>query len=532
MAHVEIYDTTLRDGAQAEGISFSVEDKLRITAALDSFGVAYIEGGWPNPTHQADIEFFRRVGELSLRQAKIVAFGSTRRADRRAEEDSQLRGLLETGAPVVTIFGKTWTLHVEEVLRTDLETNLAMIEDSVAYLAAAGVEVIYDAEHYFDGREADPGYARATLEAAVRGGARRIVLCDTNGGTMPLTLHERVREVVEWCPVPVGIHAHNDCGCGVANSLMAVKAGATHVQGTINGFGERCGNANLCQVIPNLVLKLHCPVVPEVRLAGLTEVSRLVSELANQQHDDRQGYVGASAFAHKGGVHINAVVKTPQAYEHVEPEHVGNQRRILISDQAGASTVVAKLERMYPEIDRANPVVRSLLQKLKDLEAEGYQFEAAEASFELLALRALGDYREHFELLNYRVRLDRIADESTVHEATVKLRVNGEVRHTAAEGNGPVNALNLALKKALIEFYPQIDRFHLIDFKVRVLDSKEGTASRVRVLIETRVNGQEYGTVGVSSDVIEASWEALVDSIEYGLLLVERGATLHPGRVA
>ncbi|MBI2298631.1 MAG: citramalate synthase [Armatimonadetes bacterium] len=517
MLYVEIFDTTLRDGAQAEGVSFTVEDKLRITRALDGLGVAFIEGGWPNVTHEADREYFGRVADLTLRHARIVAFGSTRRASLPAEDDPQLRGVLDAGTSVACLFGKSWGLHVAEVLRTDLVTNLAMIESSVAFLAAHGREVIYDAEHFFDGYRADPAYALATLEAAARGGASRLVLCDTNGGTLPLTLHDVVKTVIDTLGRPVGIHTHNDAGCGVANALMAVKAGANHVQGTINGFGERCGNANLCQIIPNLVLKLGHQAIDEEQLTHLTEVSRLVSELANLHHDDRQGFVGGSAFAHKGGMHIDAVQKNPQAYEHVPPERVGNQRRVLVSDQAGAGTLVWKLERMYPALDKGSATVRGLLQRLKDLEAEGYQFEAAEASFELLAKRALGDFRPHFELLYYRVRLDREGEGGTVHEATVKLRVNGDVRHTAAEGNGPVNALNLALKKALEEFYPDVARFHLTDFKVRVLDSAAGTAARVRVLVQTRVNGFEFGTVGVSSDVIEASWEALVDSVEYGL---------------
>lgn len=521
MAMVEIYDTTLRDGAQAEGINFSVEDKIRITIALDALGVAFIEGGWPNPTHQADIEYFRRALELPLQHARIAAFGSTRRARLAAEDDPQLQTLLDTGAPVVTIFGKSWDLHVREVLRCEPETNLEMIESSVRFLKEAGRFVVYDAEHFFDGYQADPDYAMATLAAAAAGGADRLVLCDTNGGTMPLTLHAVSREVVDRFEAGIGIHTHNDAGCGVANSMMAVKAGAVHVQGTINGFGERCGNANLCQVIPNLTLKLGHPCLPEGRLPELTAVSRLVSELANQTHDQRQGYVGESAFAHKGGMHIDAMRKTPQAYEHVAPETVGNQRRVLISDQSGASTLAWKLEKKYPGLDKTTPAVRQLLQDLKDLESEGYQFEAAEASFELRAEEAINGRAQRFELLNYRVRLDRIAEHGTVHEATVKLQVGDEVRHCVAEGSGPVDALSLALKQALVDFFPAVERLKLVDFKVRVLDSKSGTGAKVRVLIKSRANGSEYGTVGVSADIIEASWEALVDSIEYGLRVLE-----------
>jgi 2-isopropylmalate synthase len=526
MAAIEVYDTTLRDGAQAEGISYSVQDKLAIAVALDDLGVAYIEGGWPNPTHEVDIEFFRRARELDLRTAKLAAFGSTRRADLAPADDAQLCTLVETGTPVVTIFGKTWRLHVQKVLRCSPGENLQMIHSSVAFLKSFGREVVYDAEHFFDAfyekedRAAD--YALATLAAALSGGADRLVLCDTNGGRMPAEIKSAVAEVVRMIPgVTIGIHTHDDAGCGVANALVAVEAGATHVQGTVNGYGERCGNANLCQIVPNLMLKMgHAAIAPE-RLGRLTAVSRLVSELANQPHNDRQGYVGASAFAHKGGTHIDAMHKTPQAYEHVAAERVGNQRRILVSDQSGATALAWKLERLYPQLDKRNPKVRHLLKQLKDLEAAGYQFEAAEASFELMAKRALGDFRPHFELVNYRVRLDRVTTEDTVHEATLKIRVDGRERHTVAEGDGPVDALNLALRKALVEFYPTVEDLRLIDFKVRVLDTKSATAAQVRVLIQTRCDGHEYGTVGVSTDIINASWEALCDSIEYGLWRLE-----------
>ncbi len=527
MALVEVYDTTLRDGAQAAGITFTLEDKLQVTAALDELGVHYVEGGWPNPTHEADVEFFRRVRELPLKHAQVAAFGSTRRADLAAADDPQLQTLLSAETPVVTLFGKTWPLHVKQVLKVSPAANLAMIESSIRFLKDAGRFVVYDAEHFFDGFAADPVYALATLRAAEQGGADRVVLCDTNGGTMPLTLFECVQRVIEAVAVPVGVHAHNDAGCGVANSMMAIKAGATHVQGTINGFGERCGNANLCQIIPNLMLKLGYEVLPDGHLSDLTKVSRLISELANQTHDERQGYVGESAFSHKGGTHIDAMRKTPQAYEHISPELVGNRRRILLSDQSGAGTLTWKLQHLYPELDKQNPAVRRLLKDLKDLEGAGYRFEAAEASFELRARQALGDFRPRFELINYRVRLDRIAKHGTVHEASVKIRIGDEERHTVAEGNGPVNALNLALKKALRRSFPEVERIHLLDYKVRVLDSGSGTAARVRVLIWSRANGHEYGTVGVSEDIIEASWEAMVDSLEYGLeVLADRARPL------
>ncbi|MCC7494341.1 MAG: citramalate synthase [Fimbriimonadaceae bacterium] len=522
MATIEIYDTTLRDGAQAEGINFSVEDKLRITQALDDLGVAYIEGGWPNPTHAADVEFFERVRELPLRHARVAAFGSTRRAKLSAAEDPQLQALLDTGTPAVTIVGKSWMFHVQEVLRTTAATNLAMIESSVRYLQEAGRIVIYDAEHFYDAYAADAQYAEETLRAALAGGADRLVLCDTNGGTLPLTLYTVTRAMVEKFGARVGIHTHNDAGCAVANAMLGVKAGAVQVQGTINGFGERCGNANLCQIIPNLALKLGHSALAAGQLPQLTAASRLVSELANQPHDERQGYVGASAFAHKGGLHIDAMHKNPRAYEHVEPETVGNQRRILLSDQSGTTTLAWKLERMYPGLDKQSAGAKRLLRQLKDLEADGYQFEAAEASFELRAHRALGDLAPCFELVKYRVRLDRIAEQGTVHEATVKIAVGDQERHTVAEGNGPVDALSLALRKALVEFYPLVEQLQLVDYKVRVLNSRSGTAARVRVLIESRLNGREFGTVGVSEDIVEASWEALVDSVEYGLLVASR----------
>jgi len=522
MAHVEIYDTTLRDGAQAEGISYSIQDKLYIAQELDILGVAYIEGGWPNPTHELDMEFYQRAASLDLKTARLCAFGSTRRADVAAEDDVQLQTLVATGAPVVTIFGKTWNLHVHKVLRVTLEDNLAMIRSSVAWLSAQGREVIYDAEHFFDGYRADAAYALATLAAAAEGGASRVVLCDTNGGSLPAFVADAVSAAVAALNVPVGIHTHDDAGCGVANALQAVNAGATHVQGTINGYGERCGNANLCQIIPNLMLKMGHGAIAESGLARLTSVSRLVSELANQPHNERQGYVGASAFAHKGGTHIDAMHKTPQAYEHVAAEKVGNRRRILVSDQAGTTALAWKLERLYPHLDKRHPSVKKLLKRLKDLEANGYQFEAAEASFEMLAHRALGDYTPHFELVNYRVRLDRIADEDTVHEATVKIMVGPKERHCVAEGNGPVDALSNALRKALGRAHPLVHNLKLTDYKVRVLNSGAATAAQVRVLITTACNGVEYGTVGVSEDIINASWEALSDAIEYGLTLQER----------
>ncbi|HAZ62508.1 MAG TPA: citramalate synthase [Armatimonadetes bacterium] len=517
MARVEIYDTTLRDGAQAEGISYSIQDKLRIAGALAELGVAYIEGGWPNPTHQVDVEFFTRAAQQDLGGSKLAAFGSTRRADRAAGDDPQLQALVASGAPVITIFGKSWTIHVDEVLRVSREANLEMIADSVAWLAQHAEQVIFDAEHFFDGFATDREYALAALVAAAEAGAARVVLCDTNGGTLPAAIEAAVRAAREVVGVPIGIHAHDDIGCGVANSIVAVAAGATHVQGTMNGLGERCGNANLCQIIPNVMLKMGHEAIATDGLEQLTRISRLISELSNQTHNQRQGYVGASAFAHKGGTHIDAMRKLPQAYQHVPAELVGNRSRVLVSDQAGAGALAWKLDALYPDLDKRDPRVRRLLERLKELEAAGYQFEAAEASFQLLARRALDDYHPHFELINYRVRLDRVNGDGTIHEATVKVRVGDGERHTVAEGNGPVDALSNALRKALGRAYPDVHRIQLSDYKVRVLDSRAATAASVRVLIEYTADDHVFGTVGVSEDVVAASWQALADGIAYGL---------------
>jgi 2-isopropylmalate synthase len=525
MRTVEIYDTTLRDGSQAEGVSFSVEDKLRIVQELDEFGIPYIEGGYPG-SNPKDIEFFKRVKDLKLKSALVVPFGSTRRAGNPPDRDVGLKALLDTGLPVITIFGKSWKLHATKVLRVSPEENLVLIEDSVRYLVGKGRKVIYDAEHFYDGYKDDPEYALETLRAARRGGAFRLVLCDTNGGSLPGEIKAITERVAEEFDVPLGIHTHNDAGMAVANSIVAVEAGAMHVQGTINGYGERCGNANLCVVIPNLQLKMGIKCVPDESLRRLTALSILISELANLAHDDRQPYVGRSAFAHKGGMHIDAVRKITRSFEHIEPELVGNRRRVLISEQAGKSAILMKVEDEFPNLDKNSPEAQELFRKLKEAEKEGYQYEAAEASFKLLANKVLGRYRPLFEVLGFRIITDSFpvdGEHMIRSEATIKVREpNGKIEHTAAEGDGPVNALDTALRKALETFYPELRSVHLTDFKVRVLDSQAGTAAKVRVLIESSDGEENWGTIGVSENIIKASWDALVDSLEYKLFKSKR----------
>ncbi len=515
---IEIYDTTLRDGSQAEDVSFSVEDKVRITRKLDELGVHFIEGGWPG-ANPKDIEFFQIIKATPLQQAKIVAFGSTRKAKNSAKDDPTLAALLSAETDIVTIFGKSWTLHVTEALETTLEANLELIEDSIAFLRTKGRQVFYDAEHFFDGYKADPNYALKTLDAAVKAGAERIILCDTNGGTMPWEIQEIVSIAREQCSVPLGIHAHNDAEMGVANSLVAVEAGVTHVQGTINGIGERCGNANLCSIVANLELKMGRTALGEGRLTNLRAISHYVAEMANLLPNKRQAYVGDTAFAHKGGVHIHAVQKNPLTYEHVQPEQVGNHRRVLISDNSGRSAVLSKMESFGLDVSQDNPKVQELLGSLKNLEYEGYQFEGAEGSFELMLRKALGTHTPSFELLGYRIIVEkRNTLEESVSEATIMVKVGDVVEHTAAVGDGPVNALDHALRKALENFYPQLKEVKLLDYKVRVLTGLRGTGSRVRVLIESGDHKEKWGTVGVSENIIEASWQALADSIEYQLM--------------
>ena len=514
---ITIYDTTLRDGTQGEGVSFSMEDKVRLTSRLDALGIHYIEGGWPG-SNPKDLRFFRRMQDVTLKQAKLAAFSMTRRAGGHAEGDPNMQALVDAGAPVATIVGKSWDFHVTDALDTTLTENLAMIGDSIAYLRPRMEEVLFDAEHFFDGFRANRDYALATLQAAADAGAHWLVLCDTNGGTLPGDLAAIVREVRRQVSTRLGIHVHNDAECAVANSLAAVQEGCEQVQGTINGFGERCGNANLVSVIPALVLKLKLESIPEANLGELRDVSRFVSELANRKPWTSQPYVGDSAFAHKGGMHVSAVQKHPETYEHIDPQAVGNHRRVLVSELAGKSNILWKAREFGIDIDQDTPDSRRILDRLKALEDEGFQFEGAEASFELLMERALGRHQPFFQLDAYRVIVEeQNGGASPVAEATVRLRVKGMLEHTAASGNGPVDALDHALRRALEEFYPTLKNLRLLDYKVRILDESKGTAAKTRVLITSGDGTETWGTVGVADNIIEASWQALVDSVEYKL---------------
>lgn len=510
---IEIYDTTLRDGAQGEGVNFSVEDKCRIAQALDALGFDFIEGGWPG-SNPRDVSFFERARKLKLERARIAAFGATRRKNSSCSNDKSIQALLEAETPVVTIFGKSWLLHVTDALRLSREENLELIADSVSYLAERVPSVIYDAEHFFDGYAADPEYALATLRAAAAGNPQRIVLCDTNGGSLPGTIEKVMREVAAELNVPLGIHCHNDGDLAVANTLAAVSAGAVHVQGTINGYGERCGNVNLCSVIPNLELKMKRHVLGDVRLKKLSETAHFVSEIANLSLASNAPFVGASAFAHKGGVHVSAVERNPRTYEHVAPETVGNRRRVLISDLSGRANLRAYARELGLELKDEERV----LEELKRLEHDGYEFEAADASFELLLRRSCGAHHPFFELLGFRVIDEHRGALMPMSEATVKVKVSGLEEHTAASGNGPINALDKALRRALERFYPSLAEMRLIDYKVRVIKSNlSGTASLVRVLIFSGDEDAQWGTVGVSANIVEASWRALLDSVEYKL---------------
>jgi len=519
-----IYDTTLRDGAQRQGISFSVSDKLKITQRLDAFGIDYIEGGWPG-SNPKDIEYFRKIRQCELVQAKVSAFGSTRRAGIRVRDDLNIQALLTAETSVVTIFGKSWDFHVREALGTTLAENLAMIADTVAYLKEKGREVIYDAEHFFDGYRFNQEYALATIQVAEAAGADLIALCDTNGGLMPFTLQEVLRHVQSVVRIPLGIHVHDDSGTAVANSIIAAKMGTSQIQGSINGYGERCGNANLCTIIPNLQLKLNMLVVHPERLEELTNLSRFVAELANLSLQEQLPYVGANAFAHKGGIHVDAVLKHAHTYEHIQPECVGNKRRILISELSGKSNVLYKVRESDIDLTKETPETQLVLEKIKELEYQGYQFEGAEASFELLVWKTLKTHQRLFELLGVRTIVEKRGENGAIiSEATVKLRIGDKEFLTAGEGNGPVHALDQALRKALEQVYPELKHLHLVDYKVRVLDGKDGTGARVRVLIETRDDRKKksWGTVGVSPNIIEASWLALVDSVEYGLMCADK----------
>ncbi len=518
MSLIHLYDTTLRDGTQAEEISFLVEDKIRIAQKLDELGIHYIEGGWPG-SNPKDIAFFREIKKVSLKQAKVAAFGSTRRAKNPPEKDSNLRTLIEAESDAVTIFGKTWDFHVREALRISLEANLELIHDSLAYLNQHVAEVFYDAEHFFDGYKSNPEYAIETLKAAQEARVDCIVLCDTNGGTLPHELPAIIAEIKKHIHTPLGIHTHNDSECAVANSLVAVEQGIVHVQGTLNGFGERCGNANLCSIIASLQLKMGHNCLTDDQLSQLREVSRYVYELANLVPNPHQPFVGNSAFAHKGGVHVSAIQRHPETYEHIRPEKVGNVTRVLVSDLSGRSNVLAKAEQFNIDLDSKDPVTIEILEKIKDLENKGYQFEGAEASFELLMRRALGTVKTFFSVIGFRV-IDskREGEDKPFAEATVKVKVGGRIEHTAAEGNGPVNALDNALRKALESFYPQLKEIRLLDYKVRVLPTGRGTASITRVLLESGDKQRVWGTVGVSDNIIDASYQALVDALQYKLL--------------
>lgn len=512
---IYLYDTTLRDGSQAEGISLSVEDKIKIATRLDLFGMDYIEGGWP-AANPKDMEFFERAKGLAFRHARLAAFGRTRKPGGRVEEDENLLAILQAGVKVATIFGKTWDLHVYQALGTTLEENLAMIRETIGFLVEQGLEVIYDAEHFFDGYKNNPDYALACLKEAASAGASWIVLCDTNGGCLPGEIEEAVKRVRQVIDKPLGIHAHNDGELAVANTLAAVMAGCRQVQGTINGFGERCGNANLCSVIPNLELKLGYQCLPPGHLQELTEVSRYVSEIANVIQPNNLPFVGYSAFAHKGGIHVSAVMKNASTYEHIPPEKVGNKRRVLVSELAGASNLKYKAAEMGLKLDGRQ--TSDVVECIKELERQGYQFEGAEASLELFLRKASGEYHQPFQVDYFRILVEKREDQEATAEAIVKLRVGDQVVHTAAEGNGPVNALDNALRKALEEFFPAIRRMRLTDYKVRVLDEAAATSAKVRVLIESRDANSSWSTVGVSTNIIEASWEALLDSMEYALL--------------
>ncbi|MCX6721988.1 MAG: citramalate synthase [Candidatus Staskawiczbacteria bacterium] len=519
---VKIYDTTLRDGTQGENVSFSGADKIRIADRLDAFGVHYIEGGWPGACPK-DMEFFVEARKRSWRHAKIVAFGSTRRAKEVCSHDSNIQALVEAHTPVVTMVGKTWSLHVREVIRTTLEENLAMIADSVRYFKERDKEVFYDAEHFFDGYKDDPDYALKTLRAAQDAGADVLVLCDTNGGTMPHEISRIVGEVKRQFHTALGIHTHNDCGLAVANALAAVEQGVTQVQGTINGYGERAGNCNLITVIANLVLKMGVICIPQENLRYLRELSQFVDDLANVRPDIRQPFVGATAFAHKGGIHVNAIEKVARSYEHIDPELVGNRRRVLVSELSGRSNVLLKAQELGLVLDKNAPELHEVLKQLKEMEHRGYEFEAADASFRLLVEKAFKRYEPFFQLLGYRVIMDRFAqDDQQICEASVKLRVGDKVEHTVAEGDGPVNALDKALRAALVKFYPAIQNVRLVDYKVRILDSGAGTAAKTRVIIESTDGNSVWGTVGVHDNIIEASWEALMDSYIYAIWMAKK----------
>jgi len=524
MAEIDIYDTTLRDGTQGTGVTFSVADKLRIAERLDAFGVHFIEGGWPG-SNPRDIEFFAEAKRRTFSRAKLAAFGSTRRKDVRVENDDQVKLLVDAATPVVTIFGKTSLLHVREVLQTTPEENLAMIGDTVRHLKSHGLFVVYDAEHCFDGFKEDRAHALATLQAAERAGADVVVLCDTNGGSLPEEVAEITRTARGGLKVRVGIHTHDDVGLGLANALASIAAGATHVQGTINGYGERTGNCNLTSVIPTLHFKMRKSSVPEESLARLTELSQFVDETANLRPNPRLPWVGAAAFSHKGGTHVNAVQKVLNSYEHIDPAKIGNTRHVLVSDLAGRSNIVMKAKELGFDLSGGTPHLAAMLKKIKDLEHAGYEFEAADGSLTLLIRRFLKVETPPFTVDAYHVSM-RSDGRSSVCEATVKVSVAGETAHTVADVDGPVNALDAALRSALSKFYPQLQPVRLTDYKVRIIDSRSGTAATTRVLIVSSDGAGEWGTIGVHENIVEASLQALVDSLEYALSRAEPGNVL------
>ena len=517
MKDVLLYDTTLRDGCQAEDVSFTLEDKLRIAVKLDELGIDYIEGGYPG-SNERDADFFKRVKKLKLKKAKVASFGTTMKVGIKPSQDFNLRVLLEADTPVVTLVGKTWDLHVRDDLRISQKANLEIIGESIAYMKKRVDEVIFDAEHFFDGFRANPDYAIECIKAAQEGGADWIVLCETNGGRLPGEIREALTQVNRAVKTPLGIHCHNDGELAVANTLAAVEMGVTQVQGTINGFGERCGNMNLISVIANLQLKMGKKCVTPAQLKKLREVSQLFYELANINPNKRQAYVGDSAFAHKGGLHVSGVLKNRETYEHIDPEVVGNRQRVLVSDLSGRSNVVYKGKEYGIDLKDKNDAIKEVLRRTKELEGQGYEYQAAEASFELLIQEALGKKKKNFNLIGFRVIDEKRKEgEPPISEATIQVQVDGEMEHAAAMGNGPVNALDQALRRALNKFYPALKQVELLDYKVRVLSSGEGTGAVVRVLIESGDGKDRWGTVGVSHNVIEASWQALVDSIDYKL---------------
>lgn len=516
--HISIFDSTLRDGAQAEGISFTVEDKLKIIKILDDLHIDYIEAGNPG-SNPKDLEFFDRVGKLHLNHSKLVAFGSTRRRGITCQEDKNVQALMSANTEAVAIFGKSWDFHVTDIIKTTLEENLDMIFDTLSFFKEKGKYVVFDAEHFFDGYKNNKEYALKSLEYAVKAGADCLALCDTNGGSFPSEVYEITKVVKDTFPdVSVGIHCHNDCSFAVANSIMAVEAGATQVQGTFTGFGERCGNTALCYVIPNLQVKKDYVCIPEEKINKLTLTARQIAEIANITLSDKAPFVGKSAFAHKGGMHIDGVSKSSRSFEHINPEIVGNERKFLTSEVAGRSTILSLIQKIVPTIEKNSPECDLVIDKLKKLEYEGYQFEGADGSFELLIRKTLGKYKPFFELVNFKTIGERPYQDGRSASVVIKIIVDGKTEITAAEGNGPVDALNGALRKALEVFYPQLSDVHLTDYKVRVLDSKTATASKVRVLIESSDGKDSWSTIGVSKDIIEASWLALVDSIEYKLI--------------